>query len=239
MSTTARTTGPVPSSRPGGPGPAGRPEAHPGAVLAVLAGLAGYVAAAGAADLANPDRSPVESMVSHYVHAEAGWLITVALLSLAVASALLLRLVATRTRGGRPGLWLLGVWTACVLLGGAFPADPYGRWDQPPTPAGMIHGIAGLTAFAVLPVAAALLTRTWRRDPRWRPVAGALGVASALTATMFLALVVAFVDVQGGPSLSVGPWDSLIGLVERLTLTSYVAWLAVAAWGLRRMTRDG
>lgn len=209
------------------------------AVDAVLAGLIGYVAAAGTADIANPDWSPVERMVSHYVYAKAGWLITVALLSLAAASAVLLRLAATRTRGGRLGLWLLGVWTAGVLLGGVFPTDPYGQWDQPPTPAGMVHRIAGLIVFVVLPAAAVVLTRTWRRDPRWQSVGRALTVAAVLTVTTFLALMVTFFDVLGGPSLSVGRWESLVGLAERLMLWSYVAWLTVAAVGLRRMTANG
>jgi hypothetical protein len=182
----------------------------------------------------NPDWSPVEMMVSHYVHARAGWLITVALLSLAVASAVLLRLAATRTTGGRLGLGLLGVWAAAALLGGLFPADPYGQWDQPPTPSGLVHGTAALIAFLVLPAAAVVLTRTWLRDPRWRPVARALTCTAALTVATFAALVVAFADVQGGPSLSAGPWESLIGLAERLALWSYVAWLATAAIGLRR-----
>lgn len=83
-------------------------------------------------------------MVSHYVHARHGWLIPVALLSLAAGSALLVRPLASR---------LLGVWTAAVLV------------------------------FAVG-------------------------------------------DVQDGPSLIAG---SLIGLIERLALWSYVAWLALAA----------
>jgi hypothetical protein len=213
--------------------------ARPIAADAVLVGLTGYVVAAGTADLVNPGWSPVESMVSHYVHAEAGWLITVALLSLAAASAVLLRLAVTRTRGGRLGLWLLGVWTAGALLGGVFPADPYGRWDQPPTPAGLVHGVAGLVAFVAFPAAAVVLTRSWRRDPRWQPVAGALTVAAALAVTTCLAQLVTFVDVQGGPSLSFGPWEGMIGLAERLMLWSYVAWLAIAAAGLRRMARNG
>lgn len=201
----------------------------------VLAGLAGYLVAAGAADLLNPDWSPVESMVSHYVHARAGWLITVALLSLAAASAMLLRLVVAGTTGGRLGLCLLGVWTAGVLLGAVFPTDPYGQWDQPPTPAGMVHGTAGLIAVIVLPAAAVVLTRTWHRDIRWRPVARALTCTAALTVTTLAVLTVAFVDVLDGPSLPAGPWESLIGLAERLTLWSYVAWLATAALGLRRI----
>lgn len=234
-----RITRRTPAARRTEPGrSAGGPKGRRIAVDAVLTGLIGYLAAAGAADLVNPDWSPVESMVSHYVHARAGWLITVALLSLAAASAVLLRLAATRTRGGRLGLWLLGVWTAGVLLGGVFPTDPPGKWDQPPTPAGMVHGIAGLLAFAVLPAAAVVLTRTWRRDPRWHPLVRALTIAAALTVTTFLVLLLAFVDVQGGPS-PVGPWESLIGLAERVMLWSYVAWLALVAMGLRRMMRNG
>jgi Protein of unknown function (DUF998) len=239
MPTVERPTRRTPSARRAEPGPsAGRAKGRRFAIDAILVGLTGFVAAAGTADLANPDWSPVESMVSHYVHARAGWLITVALLSLAAASAVLLRLAASRTRGGRLGLWLLGVWTAGVLLGAVFPTDPYGQWDQPPTPAGMVHGIAGLIAFVVLPAAAVVLTRTWRRDRRWRPVARPLTVAAALTVTTFLALMIAFFDVQGGPSLSVGPWERLIGLAERLMLWSCVAWLAVATVGARRRIFD-
>jgi hypothetical protein len=47
-----------------------------------------------------------------------------------------------------------------VLLGAVLPADPYGQWDQPPTPAGLVHGITGLTAVTVLPAAAVVLTVT-------------------------------------------------------------------------------
>jgi hypothetical protein len=101
----------------------------------------------------------------------------------------------------------------------------------------MVHGIAGMLAFAVLPAAAVLLTRAWRRDPRWRPVARALCVAAALTVATFLALAVVLVDVLDGPSLTAGPWESLVGLAERLALWSYVAWLAIAAAGLRRTVR--
>lgn len=205
---------------------------------AVIFALCGYPVASVAADLMNPHWSPVERMVSYYVHARAGWLVTVALLSLSVASAVLLRLAVHRTQGGRAGLWLLGTWTIAVLLGGVFPVDPYGQWDRPPTPAGVVHGLAGLIAFVSLPTAAVALTRTWRRDPRWPPVTRPLIVATVVTTTTFLAWLVAFIDVQSGPSLSAGRWESLVGLAERLMLWSYVAWLAIAAVGLRRTTRN-
>jgi Protein of unknown function (DUF998) len=207
------------------------------------AALAGLVASAGmlaTADLVNPQWSNVERMVSHYIHApRAGWLITVGLVVLAAASAALLRVAALRTRGGRFGLWMLGVWTAAVLVGGIFPTDPYGQWDQPPTTAGMVHGVAGLIAFGTLPVAAVVLTRVWRRDPRWHRVTSPLTVATVAAVTALLAFVVIGGDVMtDGPSLSFGPYQSLAGLAERVMLGAYLVWLAIAAAGLRRFTTD-
>lgn len=193
--------------------------------VAVLAGLAGYVLFTVTADLVNPDWSPVETMISHYVHARAGWLIPAGLLSLAAASALVTRLV--EPVAPRAALVLLRIWTAAVLVGAVFPADPYGRWDQPPTVPGLLHGLAALTAFTVLPGAAVSLTLA--RRPITRPAA----VLAALTVPAYLLLLAAFADVQDGPSVTWGGWESLIGLTERLMLWIYVGWLAVTAAMIR------
>ncbi|MFC4068487.1 DUF998 domain-containing protein [Actinoplanes subglobosus] len=193
--------------------------------VAVLAGLAGYVLCTVTADLVNPDWSPVETMISHYVHARAGWLIPAALLALAAASALLTRLV--EPVAPRAALVPLRIWTAAVTVGAVFPADPYGRWDQPPTVPGLLHGLAALTAFTVLPGAAVSLTLA--RRPITRPAA----VLAALTVPAYLLLLAAFADVQDGPSVTVGGWESLIGATERLMLWIYVGWLAVTAAVIR------
>jgi hypothetical protein len=208
---------------------------RPRATIA-LAALGGYLVFTGAADLANPGWSPVETMVSHYVHARAGRSIPAALLSLAAASALLLTLIPRTGRTVRAGAVLLAAWTAALVTGAIFPADPYGSWDRPPTVPGMLHGTAAMIAFLALPAAAILLTRAWRRDPRWQPVARPLTVTAAVSTLAYLTLAVLFADVTDGPSLTIGSWESLIGLAERLTLWSYVAWLAVAAAHLRRLT---
>jgi hypothetical protein len=192
------------------------------------------------ADLINPDWSPAEAMISHYVHApRGGWLIPLGVLVMAVASGTLTWLVAAYTRGGRFGLGLLGVWTAGLLVAGVFPADPPGQWDQPPTTAGALHGVAGPLAFAVLPAAAVVLSRVWRRDPRWRPVAGGLAVTTALSVAAYVLFMITFFDVMGGPSLAVGAWSTVTGLAERVMVWAYVGWLVVAAVGLRRITREG
>ncbi|GIE92073.1 DUF998 domain-containing protein [Actinoplanes regularis] len=192
------------------------------------------------ADWINPGWSPAETMISYYVHApRGGWLIPLGVLVLAAASGTLTWLAAAYTRGGRAGLALLGVWTAALVVGGVFPADPPGRWDQPPSTAGALHGVAALLAFAVLPAAAVVLSRVWRRDPRWRPIAGGLSVLAALTVVAFVLFMITFFDVQGGPSLGAGPWATVTGLAERLMVWTYVGWLALAACGLRRIDREG
>ncbi|MEU1604609.1 DUF998 domain-containing protein [Micromonospora matsumotoense] len=210
------------------------------AVDVALGGLVLPLVGFAVADLINPDWSPVETMISHYVHApHGGWLVPLGTLSMAVASGTLTWLATAYTRGGRAGLALLGVWTVGLLVAGVFPTDPPGRWDQPPSIAGTLHGIAALLAFTTMPVAAAVLSRAWRRDPRWRPVAGGLAVTAALSVVTCALFMITFFDVMGGPSLAVGGWSTATGLAERVMVWTYVGWLAVAAGRLRRITREG
>jgi hypothetical protein len=206
----------------------------------VLAGLILPLIGFAVADVINPEWSPAEAMISHYVHApHGGWLISLGLLSMAVASGTLTGLAAAYTRGGRVGPVLLGVWTAALLVAGVFPADPPGRWTQSPTMAGALHGFAGMLAFAMLPAAAVVLRRVWGRDPRWRPVAAGLTATAALSVAAFVLFMITFVDVLDGPSLAVGPWATVTGFAERVMVWAYVGWLAVAAAGLRRIARKG
>ncbi|GIJ78668.1 Protein of unknown function [Micromonospora phaseoli] len=207
---------------------------------AALAGLVLALAAIAVADAVNPQWSWVEHMASHFVHGRAGWLITVAGVTIAGASAMLIKLSAefNRTsRAGRIGRWMLGVWALGMLVAGVFPADPPGQWDRPPSTAGLVHGVGGLAAFLALPVAAVLLTRAWRQQPRWQAAGPALRVARALVLAAFAVFMVTWVDVMVGPNLSIGSQHTVVGLTERVMLWADVGWLAVAATGLRRMTR--
>ncbi|MEV6597949.1 DUF998 domain-containing protein [Actinoplanes sp. NPDC051346] len=231
------------------PAPRGSQSVHPAtaprtgrriAVDSVLGGLVLPLIGFAVADVINPDWSPAEAMISHYVHApHGGWLVPLGTLSMAVASGTLTWLAAAYTRGGRAGLALLGVWTAGLLVAGVFATDPPGQWDQPPTMAGTLHGVAALLAFTTLPAAAVELSRVWRRDPRWRPVAGGLAVTAALSVAAFALFMITFFDVMGGPSLAVGAWSTVTGFAERVMVWAYVGWLVVAAAGLRRITREG
>jgi hypothetical protein len=207
-----------------------------GAAVAVVALLTAPVAIV-VADVSNPQWNWLEYMASHFVHGRAGWLIPLALVGVAAGSAVLTLLLgatgSTGSRGGRVGAWLLAIWSAAVALAAVFPADPPEQWDRPPSPAGMVHGLAGMTAFLVLPLAATVLTRAWWRVPQWRPVRAALTLTATLVVVTFVLFMVTWIDVLGGPGLSVGSHPTLAGLAERLLLWTGLAWLCVTAVGLR------
>jgi len=179
------------------------------------------------AEAVNPGWSPVEQMVSHYVHGTAGWLIPTATVLFGAGSMLVTAAVARTDGSSRAGTWLLGGWCALFFVAAAFPADPPGRWEEPPSGSGMVHGCAALTAFALLPVAAVLVTRRVRPGPR----ALVLAAAASVVATAFFAVV--FVDVTDGPSLTFGGYESLTGLAERLLLWADLIWLGTVCVVLR------
>ena len=180
---------------------------------------------------AAPVLDPREAAVSYYVHGRLGWLLTAGLAALGLASLALVVRLARAVPHARAGLWLLGAWAVGVLAGAVFPADPAGRWGEPPSMAGMIHGNAALLAFAALPIAALLLSKGFG------PQAPALrGLALAATASLVLfAASLAPVFVRPGPPV-------LLGASERLLLALYVAWLAAAGAALpdgRRVAAAG
>jgi hypothetical membrane protein len=188
-------------------------------------GIVGVIVFAGAVlilHLVQPGLDPRDEAVSYYVHGPFGWVLTVGLILLGIGSMSLVFGLARLVEGrwGRAGRWLVGVWGLGVLLGGVFPADPPGHWNEPPSLAGMIHGNAAMLAFLALPAGALCLARTFRQDPRWRPHGSlfrALAAAAALSLVLFMASL-APVFVRPGPPV-------LLGLSERLLLAAYAAWL--------------
>ncbi|GII32350.1 DUF998 domain-containing protein [Planotetraspora mira] len=198
--------------------------AFPAMRFPVLAGLGACAVAFAVSDVVNREMSPVAEVVSRFVNTHAGWLVTVGMYGLALASAVFTVGVA-RTRASRTGSWLFGIWSAGLLLAAVFPADPPGRWDDPSV-SETIHGLAAWVALLAFLAAAVLLTRRWRREP------GMPGALTAVTAAVVLGMilfVITMVDVMGARAL-----PSVIGLTERIVLAADVAWIAVATIGLTR-----
>ena len=124
------------------------------------------------------------------------------------------------------GRCFLGTWSVCVLLAAIFAADPPGHWDRPPSTSAVIRGGAAMSAlFLALPIAAWLLSRSFRRDPWWHWLSGLyVSLAGAMVASL-VAFSVAPVFVTDGP-------PRLLGLTERILLAVNSAWLCVLAFGL-------
>ncbi|MDG4793347.1 DUF998 domain-containing protein [Micromonospora sp. WMMD1082] len=198
----------------------------------VLAALLAVVGHAGVNDL-----DPVSLTVSDYAVSDSGGAIHVAMLLLAVASAVLIpalsRLghpasdVPTRTanpagtadpaagsvRRGRAAEWLLAAWAGGLLLSGLVPTNPPGTEMGT---AAYVHRYASVVAFLALPVAGWLLAArlpTGARAGRWLRV---LTVASLLLAAAMV--------------WSAYPGDrALYGLIERVLILAEVALLTLLA----------
>lgn len=247
MTRTHAHTGDAPAAAAGPvkgrePGRAGMPAWLPRAVVTMLAATAAAIAAA---DVLNPQYSPVSETVSRYVNGTAGWLITLAILCMGAASAVLVGQLGRLTGQAAPvagasarriGRWALAAWAAGVLVAGVFPADPPGQWSNPST-SELVHGMSAWLAFAAFPVAALLLTRALAA--RWP--AGRLALAGCAAASILTtgALAVFLADVMGGPSLGIGETPTLVGLVERLVVAANLAWLGLAAVAAARSVPGG
>lgn len=199
------------------------------AVLGLI-GVAVFAAAILALHAVQPELSPLEEAVSYYVHGRYGWLLTLGLLPLGLGSLALAIALSVQKARSRIGLILLGAWSMGVIVGGIFAADPPGAWDQPPSASGTIHGIAAMIAFAALPAASVILTRSLRQDARWHPLCPTLNLLSIAVVSSYVAFIASLtpVFVRPGPPI-------LLGLTERILIVASLAWLATVAIGLWRM----
>jgi hypothetical protein len=103
----------------------------------------------------------------------------------------------------------------------------------PPTPAGVVHGVAGFAALAALMGGMVALSVAFGRDPRWSRLRGP-------SLTLALVAPALFVAGLALPSPPVRAWASggWIGAVAwRGFLACLAAWLLMVAAHLRRPER--
>jgi Protein of unknown function (DUF998) len=175
--------------------------------------------------IAQPELSALDMAVSYYMNGRLGWVLGLGLVALGIGSLGLATALRGLLAGRRAtvGLWLLLVWAVACTVGGIFPPDPPGHWDEPATAPGTIHGVAGILAFLALSPATWLLSRSIGSSRPRTEAARALGILSVLSV---IALITFFVCLA--PVFANRPPYAL-GLVERVLLTVDVSWLALAA----------
>ena len=176
------------------------------------------------------DLSPRDDALSYYMNGELGWVFGLGLVALGAGSIALVTAITgvLGAPGTRAGRWLLALWGIGAVIGGIFPPDPMGQWDQPPSTSGLIHGSAAMVAFLAFPIAALMLSGRLGR------FSGSPFMHRALTgtaATSLATLLIFFACLA--PVFSNRP-PFLLGLVERVLIVFYVAWIGIAAFTIRK-----
>ncbi len=140
------------------------------ATIAIV-GIAYFVVAVVTLHFLRPDYDPVKQHLSGYVAGPYGFLMTSAFFALALGSLVLdigLWQGVSRTNLSKVGLMLLAVFGVGVALEGIFPTDAEGA---PQTTSGTIHGVAFVLSSLSLLAALILVSRTFRRNEKWRSFA--------------------------------------------------------------------
>lgn len=159
---------------------------------------------------------PVDQAMSELALGRYGGLMTLAFFSLGTG-VLALGVAVRRFFGATravPGLLIvagvLGVLSGVFKTNGASAA----------TIESQIHEIVGITLFVLVVVAMFLSVRVFRREPAWTRFARySLGWAVAATCTFFLV-----------PALE----EAAFGMAQRLFAATWLSWMLVLAWRLRR-----
>ncbi|GAA3443407.1 hypothetical protein GCM10018955_28450 [Planomonospora venezuelensis] len=188
-----------------------------GILLAAVAAVVGQIDP-------DPYLDPLDLTVSEYAVLDRGGATGLAMMALGVGSlALVAGLRAAQAPVGALAERLMLVWGGALLLIAIVPAAAPGL----ALGAGaQVHRYVSVAAFAVMPVAGALMAARFGRDERWRPVARPLEWLAL--AGGFGLLAITYVALPGD--------RVLIGLVERALLGTEVALVGVLAVRLAQLT---
>jgi hypothetical protein len=177
--------------------------------------------------------SPLRRTLSQYALTSNKWLFDVAVLLIALGSALAFAAVV---RSGRmpfyAGPVVLGVlWIASLLVVVVFTKT---NWTYGPSIGGTIHRYASVVGFVSLPIAVIMMARKAFPDrPAWRWVARGFSVVSL---AWFGLIIIGVIRMAAG----YGPWWLFvpIGLVERVIALTAVAAILTVSLGLASKRRD-
>jgi hypothetical membrane protein len=186
--------------------------------------------------LTRPGYSAWRHYVSQLATGDGGWMQVVNFLlcgTLVLAFAIGLRQALRGSRGSIGAPVLIASFAVALLLAGVFVTDPALGYPvgaaQVHTVHGMIHGLAGLAAFSLLPAAGFVMAWHFAADPashRWAVYSAAIGV---LIFVCFVAsTTVSTMD-------AVGTWPNApTGFLQRIAIIGGWTWIAMVAVHLIR-----
>jgi hypothetical protein len=196
------------------------------AAVALLGALA-YPVAVLAVALLEPDLSPASDFVSDHALGRGGLVLTTGFLTLAAAHVALglgLRRSLAPSRRRTFASWALVAVGLETALSGLFPSL---LWTDPTTGEPgwhqVVHEVGGLTSLPVVVGVLVALTGAYRRDPRWRPLAG----VQRMFTVVFLVALVVFLAAP----------ESAVGVAQRSFIAVIVTWFGVTALYLGSVCR--
>lgn len=179
-----------------------------------------------------PGYSQWRHYVSQLATGPGGWVQVVNFLvcgTLVLTFAIGLRFALQGSRGSIGGPTLLGLFALALLVAGVFSTDPgLGYPVGAPgvhTTHGLIHGLAGLASFSLLPATAFVLAWHFAAEPgakRWTAYSIVVGV---LLIVFFIASTT--VSAMDGS----GRWPNApTGFLQRIAIITGWTWIAMVAW---------
>jgi len=204
--------------------------------LAAVAGMAGAVLFVSVFTVYGwlcPGYSPTRMFVSELSLGPNGW---VQMLNFVLTGALVVAfgrgLAAhfTTGAGSRAGPLLVQCMGVSLMMSGLFATDPSAMFDQA-SAHGVVHGIFGAIFFTLAPVSCFVFYVLFRSDRAWRRMAG-----WTLAAGVVLALGIGLLKFSQQPGNGLFEWK---GLVQRVILVTFMAWIFAVASRLRRRYTSG
>ena len=180
-----------------------------------------------------PGYSPTRMFVSELSLGPYGW---VQILNFVLTGALLLVFglglaahfgIGAAFRAGPALIQGIGV---CLMASGPFTTDPSAMFQQASIH-GVVHGIFGALVFTFAPISCFVFYRRFRRDTCWRPLA-----VWTLASGVVLTVGVVLLKISQQPGSGLFEWK---GLVQRVILFTFMAWIFAVAFRLRRLYRNG
>ncbi len=136
-------------------------------------------------------------------------------------------------KASRAGPVLLALVGFGLLASGPCVMDPTGTPFPRMTWHGQAHSLLGAMVFSLGPASLFVYWRRFRADPDWRPLA-TWTLAAAVTMTAAVVLLKVATLPPPAPPNALNPWA---GVIQRVAITSLMAWVASVGGRLTRQSR--
>jgi hypothetical membrane protein len=132
-------------------------------------------------------------------------------------------------KASKAGPILLSIIGICLIASGPFITDPTVIFTNQSSWHGILHGLFGAIVFSLAPISCLIFYRRFRKDPIWRKFS-----RWTILACTIITIAVVFMKIAEFPSTPVNLWA---GLIQRIALITYFAWVFTFALVLRKNVR--